>query len=44
MEKSVEAAKGTTGSPSRSSGEKGKEYHEHLVERLVEVIKNIQEA
>ncbi len=38
MEKAVEVAKGTTGSPSRASREKGKLYHEHLVERLVEVV------
>lgn len=44
MGQSVRAAKGTTGSPSRSSGEKGKEYHEHLVGRLVEVIKDLQES
>jgi creatinine amidohydrolase len=44
MRKSVEVAKGTSGSPSRSCREKGKEYHEHLVERLVTVINNMQEG
>jgi creatinine amidohydrolase len=44
MQKSVEVAKGTSGSPSRSDREKGREYHEHLVERLVAVINNLREV
>lgn len=38
MRKSVEVANGTTGSPTKASKEKGREYHEHLVERLVQVV------
>ena len=38
MKKAVEAANGTTGSPTLASREKGKVYHEHLVRRLVDVI------
>jgi len=42
MAKSVEAAKGTTGSPTKASREKGKEYHEHLIARLVEVVEQMK--
>lgn len=42
MMKSVEAAKGTTGSPTKASREKGREYHEHLVARLVEVVEQLK--
>ena len=42
MAKSVEAAKGTTGSPTKASREKGKEYHEHLVARPVEVVEQLR--
>ncbi|MGE5578965.1 MAG: creatininase family protein [Bacillota bacterium] len=42
MSKSVEAAKGTTGSPTKASREKGREYHEHLVARLVEVVEQMR--
>jgi creatinine amidohydrolase len=40
----VKAAKGTTGSPTKASGEKGKKYHDHLVERLTAVIKTLRDA
>ncbi|WP_040214712.1 creatininase family protein [Clostridium polynesiense] len=33
---------GTTGEPSKSSSEKGKVYHDHLISNLVKVIKNLQ--
>lgn len=42
MAKSVEAANGTTGSPSKASKEKGKLYHEHLVDRLVQVVNRLR--
>lgn len=42
MAKSVEVAKGTTGSPTRASKEKGKIYHEHLVDRLVQVVNRLR--
>lgn len=38
MAKSVEVSGGTTGSPSRASRERGREYHDYLVRRLVEVV------
>ena len=38
---SVDAAKGATGCPSRSSAEKGRVYHEHLIGRLVQVIQEL---
>ena len=38
MAPSATAAGGTTGEPSKSSAEGGRRYHEHLVDRLVEVI------
>lgn len=41
MMPSVQAAKGVTGSPSKASREKGKQYHEYLVSRLVEVISSM---
>ncbi len=41
MAKSVEVAGGTTGSPTKASREKGQEYHEHLVARLVEVVEQM---
>ncbi|NLS44212.1 MAG: creatininase family protein [Firmicutes bacterium] len=43
MEKSVKVAKGISGSPSRSCKRKGERYHKHLVQRLSEVINNMQE-
>ncbi len=43
MNPSVEAAKGTTGTPSRASREKGERYHEHLVQRLVAVIRSLRQ-
>jgi creatinine amidohydrolase/Fe(II)-dependent formamide hydrolase-like protein len=33
---------GTTGEPSKATVEGGKAYHEHLVARLVEVIRGFQ--
>lgn len=42
MAKSVEAANGTTGSPTKASKEKGREYHEHLVDRLVQVVNSLR--
>ncbi len=42
MRESVEVSKGTSGSPVRSSREKGKLYHEHLVKRLTQVIQRFQ--
>ena len=43
MRQSVDCGKGVSGSPSRASVEKGKAYHEHLVNRLTEVIELIRE-
>ena len=42
MAKSVEVANGTTGSPTKACREKGKEYHEHLVARLVQVVEQLK--
>lgn len=42
MERSAEAAGGTTGSPTKASREKGEVYHEHLVARLVQVIEDLR--
>lgn len=42
-EKNAQIAGGTTGEPTKSDAEKGKKYHEHLVERLVCVIQKMQE-
>jgi creatinine amidohydrolase len=45
-EEMVELARtsgGTSGEPSKASREDGRAYHEHLVKRLVEVIKILQE-
>lgn len=42
MARSVAVAGGTTGNPSRASKEKGKEYHEYLVGRLVEVVRSLE--
>ena len=42
MQDSVDAAGGTSGSPSKSDKEKGKIYHEHIVENLVKIIKSLQ--
>jgi len=44
MMKSVEVAHGITGSPTKASKEKGKEYHEHLVARLVEVVEQLKQG
>ncbi len=44
MTQQVEAAGGTSGEPSKASAEGGQRYHEHLVERLVEVIAMLQAA
>jgi len=43
MQMSVVHAKGVTGSPTHSSPESGKAYHEHIVNRLVQVIDRIKE-
>jgi creatinine amidohydrolase len=42
MSSSVAAAGGTTGEPSKASAEGGRRYHEHLVNRLVEVIRTLR--
>jgi len=39
MQQSVDRAKGTSGCPTKASRDKGKVYHQHLVRRLIEVIK-----
>lgn len=41
MVSSVETAGGTTGTPSKACRESGKVYHEHLVERLVQAIREL---
>lgn len=41
MMESVKNAKGTSGKPSKASVEMGKKYHEHLVNRLTEVIREM---
>jgi creatinine amidohydrolase len=38
----VQASGGTSGEPEKASQEGGREYHEHLVERLMEVIDMLQ--
>ena len=42
MQKSVDAAGGTTGSPSKTNREQGQIYHDHLVHNLVAVIRQLQ--
>lgn len=42
MLKSVEKAGGTTGSPSKTTAEKGEIYHRHLVNNLIQVIKSLK--
>lgn len=42
MHKSVDAAGGTTGIPSKSSKEKGQIYHDHVVDNLVKVIERLK--
>jgi creatinine amidohydrolase len=44
MQKSVEVAGGTTGTPSRTTAAKGEQYHRHLLENLVKVIRQLQQA
>lgn len=44
MERVAQEGRGVAGNPTRSSPEKGKVYHEHLVSRLVQVIRNLQGA
>lgn len=44
MADSVKAAGGTTGRPTTASAEKGKKYHEHLVERLVQVVELLRQS
>lgn len=43
MKHSADAAGGTTGTPSKATTEKGKQYHEHLIGNLVAVIKRLQQ-
>ena len=42
MKELAEKSGGTSGEPSKASKEGGKKYHEHLVERMVEVIEFLQ--
>lgn len=42
MQRSVDAAGGTTGCPTKSCPDKGKVYHDHLVGNLVKVIRQLQ--
>ncbi|MDR3588919.1 MAG: creatininase family protein [Negativicutes bacterium] len=42
MQRSVDAAGGTTGSPSKTGRDQGRIYHEHLVKNLVAVIRQLQ--
>lgn len=42
MAASVAAAKGTSGAATQASAEKGQAYHEHLVQRLVEVVEGFR--
>lgn len=42
MESSAKIAGGTTGTPSKADKDKGKIYHEHIVDNLVAVIKELQ--
>ena len=42
MKHSADTAGGTTGSPSKSSTEKGLIYHEHLVKNMVQVIEQLR--
>ncbi|MFZ5944181.1 MAG: creatininase family protein [Bacillota bacterium] len=42
MQKSVDIAGGTTGSPTKSSAENGQLYHDHLVNNLVQVLNNLK--
>ena len=43
MADAVQKAGGTVGSPSKSSVKGGKAYHDHLISRLVEVVRGMQE-
>lgn len=42
MKKAVEETGGCTGKPSRSSADLGRQYHEHLVRRLVALIEHME--
>jgi creatinine amidohydrolase len=42
--KNAEKAGGVTGEPTKSSRDKGKIYHEHLVKNLVKVINQLQNS
>jgi creatinine amidohydrolase len=44
MQASAAAAGGTSGTPSKSDSEKGRRYHQHLVNRLTAVIEKLREA
>ena len=43
MQRSADLAGGATGAPSKATVQKGKEYHEHLVGNLVNVIRQLQQ-
>lgn len=43
MKSLVDDSGGTSGEPSKASSEMGKQYHSHLVKRLIEVIRMIRE-
>ena len=42
MQRSADVAGGTTGTPSKSSVEKGRIYHDHLVQNMVQVIEQLR--
>jgi len=42
MQKSADAAGGTSGTPTKSTMEKGRQYHEHLVAHLVSVLEALK--
>jgi len=44
MQRSADVAGGTTGSPTKSSAEKGRLYHEHLVKNMLQVIEQLRKA
>ncbi len=44
MKVSADVAGGTTGCPSKSDKQKGKIYHEHIVDNLICIVKKLQES
>ena len=42
--KNADLCGGATGEPSKSSAEKGKIYHEHLIKNLVAVVNSLKAA